>query len=200
MRRENRLSISRFIFELFIVFIGVYGAFELNRYQQNQRESKIKENYFVSFSSELKNIVSNIRNAQETIDTELSELAAYTDSIAEKPFIPAFISFKQALLITQAGFNDDVFVQLDPSLASSLTGGYDYIKNIENMVDLFNETAASKLSGLTWKDLFDENGEIKKEFAWYESKLLSLKANFSDIGSMLQNDAMPAVNAIIQKF
>lgn len=200
MKREKRFSIGRFIFELFIVFIGVYGAFELNRYQQNQRESKIRENYFVSFSAELKKIVSDIRNAQETIDTELSELAAYTDSIAEKPFIPAFIGFKQALLITQAGFNDDVFVQLDPGLASSLTGGYDYIKNIENMVDLFNETAASKLSGLTLKDLFDGSGEIKKEFAWYESKLLSLKANFSDIGSMLQNDAVPAVNAIIQEF
>ena len=200
MRREKTFSISRFIFELFIVFIGVYGAFELNRYQQNQREHKIRENYFISFKSELDKLIADIKNASEVVDLELSRLADYSDSLQDKAFKPAYISFREALLITQAGFNDDIFVQLDPSLASSLIGGYDYVKNIENMVDLFNEISSDKLSGLMWKDLYDSNGELKPDFFWYRSKLKVLQVNFSDIGGMMQNGALPAVENIIKNF
>lgn len=200
MKRERVFSIPRFIFELFIVFIGVYGAFELNRYQQNKRENTIKQNYFITFNSELRKLIADIRNAEKSVVTEMQELESYHDSIAERPFIPAFVSFRQSLLITQAGFNDDVFVQLDPSLASSLTGGYDYVKSLENMVDVFNQTSASKLSGLLWKDLFDRNNNLKDEFFWYQSRLKLLQSNFRFIGDMMENQAVPAVEVIIQEF
>lgn len=186
--------------ELFIVFIGVYGAFELNRYQQNKRENTIKQNYFITFNSELRKLIADIRNAEKSVVAEMQELESYHDSIAERPFIPAFVSFRQSLLITQAGFNDDVFVQLDPSLASSLTGGYDYVKSLENMVDVFNQTSASKLSGLLWKDLFDRNNNLKDEFFWYQSRLKLLQSNFRFIGDMMENQAVPAVEVIIQEF
>lgn len=200
MKRERVFSIPRFIFELFIVFIGVYGAFELNRYQQNKRENTIKQNYFITFNSELRKLIADIRNAEKSVVTEMQELESYNDSLAERPFIPAFVSFRQSLLITQAGFNDDVFVQLDPSLASSLTGGYDYVKSLENMVDVFNQTSASKLSGLLWKDLFDRNNNLKDEFFWYQSRLKLLQSNFRFIGDMMENQAVPAVEVIIQEF
>ena len=200
MRREKRFSISRFIFELFIVFIGVYGAFELNNYQQKQRENTIRQNYFITFSSELRKLISDINNAEKTTSSELERLSNYHDSLANTAYRPAYINFKQSMLITQAGFNDDVFVQLDPSLASSLTGGYDYVKSMESMVDLFNETSATKLSGLLWKDLFNRNGELKTEYDWYASKLRLLNANFNFIGNMMQSQAVPAVEAIIEEF
>lgn len=200
MKRERAFSIPRFIFELFIVFIGVYGAFELNRFQQNKRENTIKQNYFITFNSELRKLIADIRNAEKSVVTEMQELGSYHDSIAERPFIPAFVSFRQSLLITQAGFNDDVFVQLDPSLASSLTGGYDYVKSLENMVDVFNQTSASKLSGLLWKDLFDRNNNLKDEFFWYQSRLKLLQSNFRFIGDMMENQAVPAVEVIIREF
>jgi len=200
LKREKKFSISRFIFELFIVFIGVYGAFELNRYQQNQREHKIRENYFISFKSELEQLITDIQKASETVEAELQRLATYDDSLGNHAFNATFISFRQALLITQAGFNDDIFVQLDPSLASSLIGGYDYVKSIEKMVDVFNETSSLKMSGILYKELYTKSGELNPEFSWYESKLKVLQSNFKQIGTMMQNGAMPAVESIINNF
>jgi len=198
--KKYKLSISRFIFELFIVFIGVYGAFELTNYQQNVREEKIRENYFVSFKSELNTLIFNIDQVEKGISKELYRLENYNDSLESRPFTPVRINFNQSLLITQAGFNADVFVQLNPDLASSLIGGFDYVKRLEAMSDDYNSLASLKLYGHKWGDLFTSNREMKDEFAWYKSQLESMAKNFSFVGNMMETQATPFINQVIEGF
>lgn len=198
--KKNKLSVARFLFELFIVFIGVYGAFVLNNYQQANREQKIRENYFISFRSELKQLTYNIRQAEKAISLEIDELGRYQDSLKDQAFFPLTINFKESLLITQAGFNDDVFVQLSPDLASSLTGGYDYVKSLEQMVDRFNLMAQDKLSGLKWGELFNNQGTLKTDYKWYLKQLDLLKESFNTVGSMMENEATPFVEQVIEGF
>ncbi len=198
--KKNKLSVGRFLFELFIVFIGVYGAFELNNLQQRNREQKIKENYFISFGAELEQLTGSIRSTERALSREIKELEQYSDTLRSQPFYPLTISFKESLLITQAGFNSDVFVQLSRDLASSLTGGYDFVKSLEEKTARFNMLGQSKLLGLTWGDLFDNRGVLKTEYQWYQRELNILKANFNRVGNMMKNDAQPFVDQVIANF
>lgn|GEM_PF-1861854 len=197
MKRSRKLNIPSFLFELVIVFIGVYGAFELNNYQQGQRELKIRENYFISFQSELSKLIFDMKEVKKLVDEELGQLDTYDASNGNQAFIPIYLSFQESLLITQAGFNDDVFVQLDPSLASSLTGGYDFVKMLQAGVDNYNQAASSNLYGLVWSDLMDRNGQLKPQFQWYRNNLNLIRINFENVISMMSNQALPAVQAII---
>lgn len=197
MKRSRKLNIPSFLFELVIVFIGVYGAFELNNYQQGQRELKIRENYFISFQSELSKLIFDMKEVKKLVDEELEQLDTYDASDGNQAFIPIYLSFQESLLITQAGFNDDVFVQLDPSLASSLTGGYDFVKMLQAGVDNYNQAASSNLYGLVWSDLMDRNGQLKPQFQWYRNNLNLIRINFENVISMMSNQALPAVQAII---
>lgn len=200
MIKKEKLSIGRFLFELFIVFIGVYGAFELNRYQENQREQKIRENYFISFRSELGALVFNIEQNNKLIREELDQLSNYNDSLKNQPFLPLSIQFNPSLLITQAGFNADVFIQLSPELASSLVGGYDYVKSLEALATDYNQLVTNELYGFQWGDLFDRSGQLKPNFSWYQKRLQFIEDNFSFVGNMMANQAGPAVDEIIAEF
>ena len=197
MKRSRKLNIPSFLFELVIVFIGVYGAFELNNYQQGQRELKIRENYFISFQSELSKLIFDMKEVKKLVDEELGQLDTYDASNGNQAFIPIYLSFQESLLITQAGFNDDVFVQLDPSLASSLTGGYDFVKMLQAGVDNYNQAASSNLYGLVWSDLMNRNGQLKPQFQWYRNNLNLIRINFENVISMMSNQALPAVQEII---
>ena len=200
MRRDRKLTVGRFLFELFIVFIGVYGAFELNRYQQVQREEAIREKYFITFKSELKKLIASIRQVERSIDKELAELENYNDTLKNESFYPNNVVFNESLLITQAGLNEDVFVQLSPDLAASLIGGYDYVKSLEIIASQYNEMVNNKLIGLTWKDIFNNDYYIKQEYDWYPRELKFLKSNFASVGNMMENQAGPFVDQIISEF
>lgn len=200
MRKQRKLTIGRFLFELFIVFIGVYGAFELNRYQQVQREEAIREKYFVTFKSELDKLIGSIRQVEKTIDRELQAIEGFNDSLRNISFYPRNILFNESLLITQAGLNADVFVQLNPDLAASLIGGYDYVKSLESITSGYNLLVNDKLYGLKWDDLFDKRGVIKTEYNWYPRELKYLKLNYNRVGNLLENQASPFVDQIIAEF
>ena len=200
MRTEKKLTIGRFIFELIIVFIGVYGAFELNRYQQVQRENEIREKYFITFRSELNKLIASVRQVERSIEKELAEIESFDDSKRKEAFYPVNLVFNESLLITQAGLNADVFVQLSPDLAASLIGGYDYVQSLETMTHNYNQLAINKLYGLQWGDLFIKDGSMKTEFEWYEKQLKYLHSNFNNVGDMMENQAGPFVDEIIAQF
>lgn len=200
MRKERKLSFGRFIFELFIVFIGVYGAFELNRYQEAQREQKIREKYFVTFRSELIKLIGSIRSADKAAIEELEEIKNYNDSLKNQAFYPKTIIFNESLLITQAGLNADVFVQLSPDLAASLIGGFDYVKSLELLINDFNGITKDRLYGLKWGDLFDRNNHLKSEFLWYQNQLELISDNLVRVGNMMEYQAGPFVDQIIADF
>ena len=197
MRFQKR-SFPSFLVELLIVFIGVYGAFELNRYQQNQRENKIEENYFRSFYAELSKLTSDIRKAQEVIDEQVTSV---TEAInrGERPALkPINIQFYASMLITKAGFNDDVFTQLDPSLASSLSGGFDNVMVTMREVDSFNATCDRVLISSEPISFYQRNGQLKPEFDWYLSGLKRLQTRFKVLSSMMNEGAKPAIDKIIE--
>lgn len=192
---KKRAPIFRFLFELLIVFIGVYGAFELNRYQEGLREEKIKENYFNSFLSEVVKISFEINNTQGLIKKQLEKVM---ESGKTPPLKPLNIYFGSEMLITRAGFNADVFTQISPELTASLSGGFDNVQVLREMVKDFNMRCNLHLISSQPIVFYDRSGKLKPEFDWYIRDLKNLKTMFERLANMIDNGALPATRKIVE--
>ncbi len=197
---QKTKGVFAFLLELIIVFIGVYGAFELNRYQQNKREEKIKKNYFITFNSELTKLSSQISITHSQLNTLIVDFQnAMEKGLQPKPK-PVNIFFDAPMLISRAGFNDDVFIQLSPELASSLSGGYDYVQSISERVKAFNQTCNQHLISNEPITFYDSKGSLKPQFNWYLMGLQDLRSSLKLLGQIINEVALPASQKIIEEF
>lgn len=197
---KRRTGLLKFIAELLIVFVGVYGAFELNRYQENNRENKIREAYIGSFKSELNKLSYDIEKTQAVINKAINEFESALQK-GERPLLkPLDLFFDAPMLITIAGFNDDVFTQLDAGLAASLSGGYDNVQAVSQRVRSFNEICHRQLISNEPIEFYDRNGTLKSQFNWYLSGLKKLQAYMQNLSQMINKGAVPAVNKLITDF
>jgi hypothetical protein len=195
---KKQTWIGKFVFELVIVFVGVYCAFALNAYQQNQRERKIKLNYFQSFKSEVDGLYGQSYRLKAYIDT-LTKRTETAIANNERPTLkPPSIYLSSALLITQAGLSEDMFVQISPGLASSLSGGYDNTQRVVALVKDFNDLCNKNLVSNTPIEFYDKAGQLKVEFNWYLKGLKATSSALSDIIKMTGGEAIPAINQILK--
>lgn len=196
----KKTSALKFIAELMIVFVGVYGAFELNRYQETNRDNEIKESYFNSFLSELVKLSSDIRNTQAAIDRRITSFEEALGN-GEKPDLkPVNLFFDAPMLITKAGFNDDVFIQLDPALASSLSGGYDNVRAVSEQVKSFNDICNRQLISIEPIAFYDSQGNLKPGFDWYIKGLKNLQTYMENLAKMINEGALPSTKKLIAEF
>ena len=197
--KPPKLNFKSFLFELIIVFVGVYGAFELNRYQEHQREERIKINYFNSFQSELVKLTSDIRYSQRQINQKLAVLDSGFSSGSRPALTPLKLSFEARMLITKAGFNDDVFTQMSASLSASLSGGYDNVQEVSKLADEFNRACILHLLAKNQNEFYDTKGQLKPEYGWYYQDLLHLKYRFDRLEKMISEGALPATKEVLKE-
>ena len=196
--KPPKLNFKSFLFELIIVFVGVYGAFELNRYQEHQREQRIKINYFNSFQSELVKLTSDIRYSQRQINQKLAALDSGFASGGQPVLTPLKLSFVAPMLISKAGFNDDVFTQMSAELSASLSGGYDNVQEVAKLADEFNRACTLHLLAKSQREFYDRKGQLKPEYNWYYQDLMYLKNRFDLLEKMISQGALPATKQVLE--
>jgi hypothetical protein len=196
MKKQN--WIGKFVFELVIVFVGVYGAFALNAYQQSQREKTIKLNYFQSFKSEVESLYVQSKGLKAYIDT----ITTRTENAIARNERPNLkrpkIQLSSALLITRAGLSDDMFVQISPGLAASLSGGYDNTQRVIAMIKEFNDLCNSNLVSKDPIEFYYKSGQLKPEFDWYLNDLKELSFALNGLMRMTGDQALPAIIQILE--
>ena len=190
--------IGRLLLELITIFVGVYLAFELNRYQDGQRSNEIKFNYFKSFQSELSKLGAEIRLRNREIETAIESFEKGIQNGQKPTPKPLNLYFSAEMLITEAGFNDDVFMQLDPGLASSLSGGYDYVRLVERRISDFNQICNRMLILNTTLEFYDSGGNLKPEYDWYLLGLKETKEYLETLSKMIIEQATPAVQNLVE--
>ncbi len=195
---KPKAAIGKFLLELFIVFIGVYGAFELNRYQESLREKRIKESYFKSFRSELSELSGRIKRNKKLIDKRVAEIDSTMARGERFTPRPLNLYFDPQMLITRAGFNDDVFTQLGAGLSTSLSGGFENVRTLSQMASDFNMKCNLHIIGTAPASFYDKKGDLKAEFQWYVKDLKSLQLNFETLREMIEDQAMPATQQIVE--
>ncbi len=195
---QRKKWLPTFFFELFIVFIGVYGAFELNRLQENRRENEVKVNYLKSFRSELVFVRSHLIDVKNTITKTINDFEmalANGDRPSPKP-IHTYIS--SSLLITQAGLNGDVFLQLNQGLAASLSGGYDNVSATSRWLDDFNDICNRNLISNSPIQFYDRQGNLRPEFDWYLPGMKTAISKIDGLLAIIDQGAMPSTEELIK--
>ncbi len=197
--KVNKNWIGKLLLELITIFVGVYLAFELNRYQEDKRADKIKYNYFTSFKSEISKLGAEIGAEQNKIDKIIRELNEGLEK-GERPALkPVNLYLDAAMLITRAGFNDDVFMQLNPGLASSLSGGYDFVKTVSKKIESFNSICNDNLISTNKINFYTANGTIKPEFDWYLEGLEELTMYLNTLSTIINKRALPLIIELLEE-
>src|SRR5205814_5038659 len=88
-RKTFSARLARWTAELVLVFIGVYGAFWLNNYQQHQQEAKRRDQILASLERLLRQgIESSKRNRAEQQEPEAAEFRRALDAGEMRPLRP----------------------------------------------------------------------------------------------------------------
>lgn len=199
MAKQKKLPLS-FIAELLVVFVGVYGAFELDRYQEERKSKKIQEEYFKSFYSELDTYHVHIDNLRKEVGNKISAFKTALENGERPKPEPLNLYMSRALMITQAGLSDDIFIQLASGLASSLSGGFDNVQNVSRMIDDFNQICNRQLVSNEPISFYNSNGTLKPQFHWYLEGLERIKSSLDGLGVMIEEGAIPATKRLVETF
>lgn len=196
---QKRKSLLSFLVELLIVFLGVYGAFELNSYQQSKRDHLLEENFYQSFLSELNELTNNLSRLENQLEKRIGEFEESIQNGNRPDLEPVNLYFRESLLITQVGFNEELFIQLDPGLTVSLKGGFDMVKVLEMRIKDFNEICNAQLISGTELDFYDNDGKLKESYEWYLDGLRDNLAEVKTLRSILEQQAIPAVEQVAKE-
>ena len=194
---KSKNVLRTFFFELVIIFIGVYGAFELNRYQENKRQHKIQLNYLSSFRSELGSIRAAVGQTKAQVDGLIKRMEEGIAAGEEPTLVLPNLYFLKALLITQIGLSDDVFVQLDPGLAVSLSGGYDMVQTTSLRIKDFNNLCSNKLVSDSPLQFYDRQSQLRPEYNWYMEGLRDIQQRLTIILQVIDEGAMPGTDQLL---
>ncbi|MCB0278390.1 MAG: hypothetical protein KDD94_02755 [Calditrichaeota bacterium] len=192
----------KYIFiELIAVFIGVYGAFELNTIQEDRRKHEIKQNYYKSFTLELQGIDAIAKQQLATIDTILK---IYTLAISNKEFLTLRyypeLDFTVNMPIVKSAFISTHFENIDPNFLRNISFGSNHLTLLEKRMDRYVMNCQRLLynNQVSSHQFYQTNGQLKPEFAWYLEDLKILRLMFVRLVQIIEKGALPDVKKLIE--
>jgi len=187
MRKINWPTI---FLELLVVFFGVYGAFILDRYQQDRAEMRNKITYFETFTMQLNGLESRTQATLEQIDKELQR-AASEGQAYEPRYLSRLIHFKNNLYLLEAAFLNESFVEVGPKFLRNLEQGGNLIRIIEEEIRITEQ----ELRHYTIKEnQYDAAAFIN----WYTGQLQELKNLLNNLQRVIQTQASPGTQETLQ--
>ncbi|MEO8233623.1 MAG: hypothetical protein ABI638_15185 [Ignavibacteriota bacterium] len=134
-------NIKNLIVELFIVFLGVFLAFQLNNYKEDLDSRKLKNNYYILILDEFQSNLEEISHAKEQIIIYLNNLKS---NIAKKenPKIESLksIDIENNMLVLKSGFENGYLENIKPKYISSMSSGSNYLTRVAKLIDNYNNS------------------------------------------------------------
>lgn len=131
-------ELMKYLFELLIVFLGVYLAFLVTDYQEAVKERELRVQHYESLVFELQTLVNYLDFEQQKLRVHLKVL----DDIdqGKRPRIPSGnLFFVYPGSVRDAAFNTKLFEALDSDIVQNIIEGSFGLKWLEKEIELFNE-------------------------------------------------------------
>lgn len=184
---QNR-SWKFLLLELFVVFIGVYGAFYLTTLREEAVERRNRVNYYETFLLNLDDLYTKAVSAKEEVDSLRRELANNPDYQIS---LSRSIDFTNNMLIVRSGFESENFTTIGKDYLSSLDRGSNLISVIEKRVDI--------LEAETRKFLIYGEGNEREFKKWYSEELEVLSDYLEGLQFTISKGAVPETRIMIKQ-
>lgn len=134
-------NIKNLIVELFIVFLGVFIAFQLNNYKEEIDSRKLKKNYYLLILDEFQSNLEEISHAKEQIIIYLNNLKSNIVK-KENPKIESLksIDIENNMLVLKSGFENGYLENINPKYISSMSRGSNYLTSVAKLIDNYNNS------------------------------------------------------------
>lgn len=184
---QNR-SWKFLLLELFVVFIGVYGAFYLTTLREEAVERRNRVNYYETFLLNLDDLYTKAVSAKEEVDSLRNELVNNPDYQIS---LNRSIDFTNNMLIVRSGFESENFTTIGKDYLASLDRGSNLISVIEKRVDI--------LEAETRKFLIYGEGNEREFKKWYAEELEVLSDYLEGLQLTISKGAVPETRIMIKQ-
>lgn len=187
--------------ELFIVFLGVFLAFQLNNYKEEINSNKLKKNYYTLILSEFEANLKEISNAREQVTKYLNNLK---NSLAKKenPKVLSlkYIDIESNMLVLKSGFENGYLENINPKYISNMSRGSNHLTRLTKLMDKYNNSIDNVLKQNDWNtDLFyTKNHGLKENYFWIITDLEYIEEYLKQLENALVTGAIPDAKALIE--
>lgn len=189
----------KYVFELFVVFLGVYLAFLFTDYQEDLRERDIQVQYYENLALELRILASTLNLEEEKLQVHLRVVEEIEGG--KRPKIPpSDLLFVYPGLVRDAAFFSKHFESLEYDFDEILWGSYG-LAALEKQIDSFNNKSNALLPTLVNPDAccYAEDGSLLDHWQWYPRLVRRIYSNNRTAAQGILNQALPDLQDNIRK-
>ncbi|MCY4143395.1 MAG: hypothetical protein OXG08_06895 [Gammaproteobacteria bacterium] len=185
-------NVPRYFFELAIVFVGVYLAFQLTEFEDELEKRDIRVKFFDSLVAEFSMVIYYLGEEERNLLAHLSTVEKIR--AGETPDIPIRpLYFVAPRTVVTAAFDSRNFESLNRQTIDGIIQGSPQLEALEQRIDAFNEQLvilASRQAN-TEECCYDPNGELLPHFEWYPTLVDEIHELNRAIRDSLANNAIP---------
>lgn len=175
--------------ELIIIFIGVYGAFLLNNYRQQNLTEQVQLKYYQTFLADLQSLQNKTDKLISQVETMIDEVET-----AESDALPynRHLTLPNTSFIIKSAYESNNFRSLSTGYLINIEGGSNLIKHIERRFQILDEEVRNYI-------LFKENNaKAEQEFKnWYINELKFILGLLTELKEAIEEGAIPATKELI---
>lgn len=194
---------GRLFFELVIVFAGVYGAFVVSDFQEQQRAKRARIAFLQTFREDL------VRMDRQMVVPRIQVLDSlvtfYESAITagKKPELKfhSEIDFTSTMLVVQAAFNSAYLENIEREHIVSISQGSNLITRIEKRADAFQNECRRWFHGPSYTndDFYDRSGRLKPGMQWYIDDMKELRRLLQMLDMAITQGAVKSTDHLLKK-
>ncbi|MCW8878655.1 MAG: hypothetical protein OQK04_15225 [Kangiellaceae bacterium] len=183
---------SKYLFEFFIVFLGVYLAFLFTDYQEALREKKIRIKYYESLIFEFEGFYKHLQDEGEKLEQAM--LFVNRLKAGEQPnlAITDFYYLYHGIAVKTA-FNSQNFEAIDEGLLKSIIGGVYQLELLEKKIKRINQMQQAILLPFVsqQKSPYTQDGKLVDELTWYPQLIEDIYETNKLLQHIVKDRAIP---------
>lgn len=196
-RSRRRAFLIRLVWELAVVFVGVYAAFSLAEFQTRREAEARRRQLQAALVREITDITVNTRFVAETLPTQLQQFDSAIAVGARPPLEPWIEPIRVQTHMWEATLTSGALELFDVRTVYGLSEFYNELNaGFEQLLQLRNLSESVLIPNLGGgsAEFYLPNGQLRPKYQWYRDglgRLSSLAREITDLGDSLTMSLAP---------
>lgn len=193
-------KVKNLLLELFIVFLGVFLAFQLNNYKEKITSNELKNNYYHLILHEFQANYEEISYVRKNLEEYVEKLKLGIQN-KETPKIETLnsVDLENNMLVLKSAFQNGHLENINPEYITHLSLGSNSFTRVAKLVDRYKRGIDNVLIENDWNnDLFyDKDKNLKDQYSWIIEDLDFITGNLIGLEKAFEEGAIPDTRELI---